>query len=180
MTDGATLGVDIGGSGIKGAVIDVATGEFLTERHRIPTPRPATPIRIGATLKLLVEHFDWDGAIGCTFPAVIDRGHARTAANVHESCIDANLAEIFAGATGCEMVVLNDADAAGIAEYRFGAAEAHEGVVLLLTLGTGIGSAVLVDGWVIRTIILVAGLVGLAVVLFRVPTKPADLHADHA
>ena len=141
-----TLGIDIGGSGIKGAIVDVPSGTLVTERHRIPTPQPATPSSIGTTLRELVEFFDWDQPIGCTFPAIIDRGHARSAANVHDSCKDADLGSIFAEATGCEVVVLNDADAAGIAEFRFGAAHMHEGLVLLLTLGTGIGSAILVDG----------------------------------
>lgn len=141
-----TLGIDIGGSGIKGAFVDVSTGVVLTERHRIPTPQPATPRAIGQTLKQIVDFFEWDGPIGCTFPAIIDQGFARSAANVHETCKDADLAGIFADETGCEIVVLNDADAAGIAEYRFGAAHRHEGLVLLLTLGTGIGSAILVDG----------------------------------
>lgn len=146
MSADKTLGIDIGGSGIKGAIVDVHSGELTTERHRIPTPRPATPLRIGATLKRLVEHFGWEGPIGCTFPAIIEQGRARSAANVHPSCLDADLGGIFSSSTGCELVVLNDADAAGIAEYRFGAAHQHEGIVLLLTLGTGIGSAVLVDG----------------------------------
>ena len=141
-----TFGIDIGGSGIKGAVVDVSTGELIGERHRIPTPQPATPIRIGALLKALVDLFDWHGPVGCAFPAVIDGGYARTAANVHESCRDADLASIFGSATGCELVVLNDADAAGIAELRFGAAKNRDGLILLLTLGTGIGSAILVDG----------------------------------
>jgi polyphosphate glucokinase len=141
-----TFGIDIGGSGVKGAVVDVKTGEFVTERHRIETPRPATPEAIGGALRSIVQLFGWKGPIGCTFPAVIDNGYARTAANVHESCKDADLRSIFEEATGCELVVLNDADAAGIAEYRYGAAKNHPGLVLLLTLGTGIGSAVLVDG----------------------------------
>jgi polyphosphate glucokinase len=141
-----TLGIDIGGSGIKGAVVDVSTGELVTERHRIPTPQPATPIKIGATVGALVDFFDWSGSIGCTFPAIIDRGFARSAANVHSSCLDADLAGTFAKITDCDLVVLNDADAAGIAEFQFGAAHKHEGLVLLLTFGTGIGSAVLVDG----------------------------------
>lgn len=141
-----TLGIDIGGSGVKGAIVDVATGQLLTDRHRIPTPQPATPDAIGATLSEIVEFYDWAGPIGCTFPAIIDQGHARSAANVHDSCKDADLAGIFTRFTHCELVVLNDADAAGIAEQKFGAARNHGGLVLLLTLGTGIGSAILVDG----------------------------------
>ncbi len=146
MDTSRTLGIDIGGSGIKGAIVDVRSGELITERHRIPTPQPATPASIGSTLRELVRFFNWDRPIGCTFPAIIDRGYARSAANVHESCMDANLGRIFSDATGCDLVVLNDADAAGIAEYKFGAAHGHAGLVVLLTLGTGIGSAVLVDG----------------------------------
>jgi polyphosphate glucokinase len=141
-----TLGIDIGGSGIKGGVVDVLSGTLLTEKHRIPTPQPATPESIGSALRELVQVFSWHRPIGCTFPAIIDQGHARSAANVHESCLDADLASIFSEATGCELVVLNDADAAGIAEHKFGAAHNSGGLVLLLTLGTGIGSAILVDG----------------------------------
>lgn len=147
MTDQThTLGIDIGGSGIKGAIVDVASGKRTSDRHRIATPRPATPEAIADTLIDVVDFFDWDGAIGCTFPAIIDQGVARSAANVHSSCLGANLAKTFSESTECELVVLNDADAAGIAEYRFGAAHEHEGLVLLLTFGTGIGSAILVDG----------------------------------
>jgi len=141
-----TLGIDIGGSGIKGAIVNVSSGALITERHRIPTPQPATPASIGATLRELIRFFDWQGSIGCTFPAIIDQGYARSAANVHDSCKDADLASIFSDATGSELVILNDADAAGIAEYKFGAARNHDGLVLLLTLGTGIGSAILVNG----------------------------------
>ncbi|MFV1980567.1 MAG: ROK family protein, partial [Rhodothermia bacterium] len=89
-TTSETLGIDIGGSGIKGAIVDVSSGALVTERHRIPTPQPATPSSIGATLRELVEFFDWDKPIGCTFPAIIDRGYARSAANVHESSRDAD------------------------------------------------------------------------------------------
>lgn len=146
MDTSKILGIDIGGSGIKGAIVDVSTGDLFSERHRIPTPQPATPASIGSTLRELARFFDWDRPIGCTFPAIIDRGYARSAANVHDSCRDANLGRIFSEATSCDLIVLNDADAAGIAEYKFGAAHKHDGLVLLLTFGTGIGSAVLVDG----------------------------------
>ena len=113
-----TLGIDIGGSGIKGAVVDVTTGEFTTERHRLDTPQPATPESISQTLKSIVDFFEWRGPIGCTFPAIIDNGHARSASNVHDSCRDADLASIFGEATGCALVVLNDADAAPSARVR--------------------------------------------------------------
>lgn len=140
------LGVDIGGSGIKGAVIDTERGTLVTERHRIPTPQPATPDAVADTLAQIVKHFDWRGAIGCTFPAVVKQGMVYTAANVDSSWINTHAQQLFQRATGCPVTVLNDADAAGIAEMTFGAGVGREGIVLMLTFGTGIGSAIFVNG----------------------------------
>ena len=140
------FGIDIGGSGIKGALVHTATGELATERVRIATPQPATPDSVAAVVAQIIEHAEWHGVIGATFPAVIQHGVARSAANVDHSWIGTDVDALFTKAIGEDVIVLNDADAAGIAEARFGAARDVAGVVILLTFGTGIGSALLVDG----------------------------------
>lgn len=140
------FGIDIGGSGIKGAVVRTSSGELATERVRIVTPQPSTPDSVAAVVAQLVKQAEWHGVIGATFPAVIQHGVARSAANVDHSWIGTDVDATFTEATGEEVIVLNDADAAGIAEARFGAARDVAGVVILLTFGTGIGSALLVDG----------------------------------
>lgn len=139
------LGIDIGGSGVKGAVVEVASGALVGERLRLPTPRPATPEALTTTVVELVRHFTWRGPIGCAFPAVIKQGVVRTAANVDPSWIGRDGRAHFADATGCPVLLLNDADAAGIGEMAYGAGVRQDGVVVLLTLGTGIGSALFVD-----------------------------------
>jgi polyphosphate glucokinase len=143
-----TFGIDIGGTGIKGAVVDTATGELVTPRTRIPTPHPSTPDAVAAVVATLLADADWHGLVGATFPAIIQHGVARSAANVDKSWIGTDVDACFtkASAGGTEVIVLNDADAAGIAEARFGAAKDVPGVVILLTFGTGIGSALLIDG----------------------------------
>ena len=140
------LGIDIGGSGIKGAPVNIKKGEFAQERHRIPTPEPSTPGAIADVVNEIAKHFQWNGSIGCTFPAVIKNGIAHSAANVDKSWIGTNGEELIAKRTGCRVLLLNDADAAGIAEMEFGAGRGRSGVVILLTLGTGIGSAIFTDG----------------------------------
>ena len=140
------LGIDIGGSGIKGAIVNTNKGELVTERHRIETPQPATPKAVAATVKELVEHFDYGGSVGCTFPAIVRRGVTLSAANVDKSWIGTDADALFEETTGLSFTVLNDADAAGIAEMRFGAGREQEGVVFMLTFGTGIGTALFVDG----------------------------------
>src|SRR5262249_43935640 len=140
------LGIDIGGSGIKGAVVDVAQGTFISERIRLPTPQPAAPEPVSRAVAALVQHFAWHGPIGCTFPAIIKGGIAYTAANVAPTWIGMNVQSLFAAPTKCPITVLNDADAAGLAELTFGAAHGQSGTVLMLTFGTGIGSALLADG----------------------------------
>lgn len=139
------LGIDIGGSGIKGAPVDVEQGQLLTERFRLPTPQPSAPAAVAEAVAQVVRHFDWHGPIGCTFPAVIKNGVALSAANVDQAWIGTNGQELFQQATGCPVLLINDADAAGIAEMRFGAGKDQNGVVLMLTFGTGIGSALFVD-----------------------------------
>lgn len=140
------LGIDVGGTGIKGAPVDTRTGQLLADRHRILTPHPATPDAVAGVVGELARHFDWTGPAGATFPAVMKHGVAQTAANVDQSWIGADAAALFAKAIGGEVTVVNDADAAGIAEMRFGAGRGHAGVVLVITLGTGIGSALFVEG----------------------------------
>jgi polyphosphate glucokinase len=140
------LGIDIGGTGIKGAVVDTKRGVLKTDRLRLLTPHPATPDAVADVVSTLVEHFDWDGPVGCTFPGVIRGGTIHTAANLDPAWIGEPAAARFGKAAGCPVTVLNDADAAGLAEASFGAGAEHQGVVMLLTLGTGIGSALLSDG----------------------------------
>jgi polyphosphate glucokinase len=143
------FGIDIGGSGIKGAPVDLIGGQFVSERLRIPTPSPSTPGAVADVVAQIVESFGaeaGDQPIGVTFPAVIQHGVARTAANVDKSWIDTDVDGLFTARLGRPVHVVNDADAAGIAEARFGAAKGVPGVVIVATLGTGIGSALLLDG----------------------------------
>ena len=140
------LGIDIGGSGIKGAIVDVEQGELISERHRIPTPQPSTPDAVADVIGELIEHFEWRGPIGCTFPAIVHHGVIKTAANVDQRWVGVDSIRLFEERTGCPVRVLNDADAAGVAEMAFGAGRHRDGVVIMLTLGTGIGSAIFVDG----------------------------------
>jgi polyphosphate glucokinase len=141
-------GIDIGGTGIKGAIVDTSTGQLVTPRKRILTPHPATPDAVAAVVAELLDETAWEGLVGATFPAVIKHGVARSAANVDKSWIGTDVDACFTAAAGGDndVIVLNDADAAGIAEARFGAAKGVSGVVILLTFGTGIGSALLIDG----------------------------------
>lgn len=140
------LGIDIGGSGIKGTIVNVHKGRFVQERHRIPTPQPATPEAVADVVNEIVQHFEWKGAIGCTFPAIVRHGIVHSAANVDNSWIDTDAHRLFQRVTGCPVKIVNDADAAGIAEMKFGAGMGHHGVVMMLTFGTGIGSAIFVNG----------------------------------
>jgi polyphosphate glucokinase len=140
------LGIDIGGTGIKGAPVDLERGDLAGERFRIPTPEGGRPDDVAAVVAEIARHFDTGGPIGATFPAVIQHGVARTAANVDESWIGTDAAALFTRATGRPVVVVNDADAAGLAEMEHGAGKGRDGTVLMVTLGTGIGSALFVDG----------------------------------
>ncbi|PPD33274.1 MAG: polyphosphate glucokinase [Methylomonas sp.] len=140
------LGVDIGGSGIKGAIVDTLTGKLISERHRIETPQPATPEAIAAVLAQLVLHFNWTGPIGCGFPAAIQHGIARTASNIAKTFIGTDIDALFSEATHCSCFNVNDADAAGMAEMHFGEGSEQSGVVLLVTIGTGLGTAIFTDG----------------------------------
>ena len=140
------IGIDIGGTGIKGAPVDVGRGELTAERLRVLTPQPAVPDAVAKAVAEVVGHFPGNGPVGATFPAVIRRGRAETAANVDKSWIGEDVAVRLGDAAARRFVVLNDADAAGLAEMRFGAGKGRDGVVVMVTLGTGIGTAVFVDG----------------------------------
>ncbi|MBO0872169.1 MAG: ROK family protein [Pseudonocardia sp.] len=140
------FGVDVGGSGIKGAPVDLEAGTLAADRFRLPTPQPSTPDAVAKIVREVLDHFGWDGPFGCTFPAVVQHGVVRTAANVDHSWIGTDAHELLRTVTGREPLVVNDADAAGLAEVRFGAARGQRGVVLVTTLGTGIGSALVLDG----------------------------------
>ena len=140
------LGIDIGGSGIKGALVDVQSGALVSERLRLETPQPATPEAVAKTVAELVHLFNWRGTVGCGFPAVISNGIAKTAANIDAGWIGTDAAKLLSETTDCPCSVINDADAAGLAEMRFGCARDRSGTVLVLTLGTGIGSALFYNG----------------------------------
>lgn len=140
------LGVDIGGTGIKGAPVDTATGQLTAERYRLPTPIPATPEAMSATVAQVAEHFNWKGMVGCGFPAAVREGQVLNASNIAKSWLGQNAQKLFAKATGCAVTVANDADAAGYAEMQFGAGRDFNGIVLIITLGTGIGTALFVQG----------------------------------
>jgi polyphosphate glucokinase len=140
------LGIDIGGSGIKAAPVDVATGKLLAERQKIATPRPAVPDAVADVVKQLTTSFKWSGPIGITFPGVVIDGVTRTAANLDPAWIGKDAGSLFGKATDNPVRVLNDADAAGVAEMTFGAGVGEKGTVLMLTFGTGIGSALFTAG----------------------------------
>jgi polyphosphate glucokinase len=140
------FGIDIGGTGIKGAPVDVATGKLTADRKKLDTPHPAKPDAVAKVVQELVTSFAWTGPIGATFPGVVTSGTIRSAANLDPDWIGVNASELFGKVTGQPVTVINDADAAGIAEMKFGAGVGQRGTVLLLTLGTGIGSALFIDG----------------------------------
>lgn len=140
------LGIDIGGTGIKGAPVDVETGQLTAERFRIETPQPSVPNAVADVVKQVAAHFSYSGPAGVTFPAVVKHGVTYTAANVDRSWIGTNAGELFSRHIGGPVTVVNDADAAGVAEIRFGAGKDRKGVIILVTLDTGIGSAVFLDG----------------------------------
>ena len=144
------LGIDIGGSGMKAAEVDITTGEIVSDKHRIDTPKPAKPEAMADVVGQLTAHFDWKGPVGVGFPGVIQNGVVRTAANLDKSWVDVDGDKAFTEVAGCDVVMINDADAAGLAEVTFGAGKGVSGTVILLTLGTGIGSAIFTDGKLLR------------------------------
>ena len=159
------LGIDIGGSGIKGALVDTKSGELANERIRIPTPQPATPDSVAATVRQLVSEHDYSGPVGCCFPTIVVDGHAKSASNMGEEWRDLAVDKTFSEATGLPFTVLNDADAAGMAEMRLGAGTGLNGVVITITVGTGIGSALFYRGQLIPNLELghMAGKGGISI-----------------
>ena len=140
------FGVDVGGSGVKGAPVDLATGALAAKRLRIPTPQPSTPTAVASAIAEIISAHGWDGPVGVTIPGVVRNGVVETAANIDDGWVGLDAATMLSELLDLPVTVLNDADAAGLAEARFGAAEGVGGAVILLTFGTGIGSAYLYDG----------------------------------
>jgi polyphosphate glucokinase len=146
MTSGPVVGIDIGGTGIKGAPVDIASGQLVRERVRIPTPSPATPQAVADVVGEILQQIGVDGPVGLGMPAVVRHGVVETASHIDHAWIGVNAMELFSKSTGRPVAVLNDADAAGISAIRFGPGRGVDGVVAVVTLGTGIGSALFVDG----------------------------------
>ena len=140
------LGIDIGGSGIKGAIVDTKTGELLTERHRIPTPKPATPDAVADVVKEMVEYFEWKDAVGCSFPTTIVNGQCIHTGNLSKDWLHVKVNKLFKKTCGVPFYVSNDADLAGVAEMSLGAGKNEKGVAIVITIGTGIGSGLFYKG----------------------------------
>ena len=146
------LGIDVGGSGIKGAIVDTSTGELITERLRISTPKPSLPASVADCINQIVQEHKWDGPVGCSFPAIIRSGVCMTASNIHKDWMGTKVNKLFSKLTGNSFYTANDADLAGLAEMRLGAGKGKKGKVLMLTIGTGIGSGFFIDGKLIPNI----------------------------
>ena len=143
------LGIDIGGSALKGAPVDTATGQLLAERLRIPTPEPLSPAHMAEAVAEIAQHFKWRGPIGVGFPGVVEESTIWTSANLHPKFVGCDGGKLFGKATGCRVSMINDAAAAGLAEMKFGAGRGFRGKALLLTLGTGVGSCLAYQGVVV-------------------------------
>jgi polyphosphate glucokinase len=146
LASGCVVGVDIGGTGIKAAPVDLATGELTADRIRRPTPSPATPQAVADVVDDILDQIGMDGPVGLAVPAVVRGRVIETASHIDQTWIGVDAVDFFSRVTGRPVAVMNDADAAGIAEMRFGAGRGHDGIVTVITLGTGIGSALFVDG----------------------------------
>ena len=140
------LGIDIGGSGMKGALVNSVTGEKLTERHRIPTPKSRKPEEMAEVVAQIVKHFDHKGPVGVGFPTVIKHGICKSPGNLHKKWLGVNVKELFSNATGLPVTVVNDADAAGYATMNYGIGKDKKGLVVMITIGTGLGSGAFLDG----------------------------------
>lgn len=140
------FGIDIGGTGMKAAPVDLRTGELVGERYRLDTPRPAEPAAMAEIVVELVRHFEWTGPVGIALPTIVREGVVRSAANISDTWLGVDADALFTELLGLDVAVLNDADAAGVAEMRYGAGRGRDGVVIVLTFGTGIGSGFFVDG----------------------------------
>ena len=140
------LGIDIGGSGMKGALVNSLTGELLTERYRIPTPPSRKPGEMAEVIKQIVEHYNHKGPVGCGFPTVIRHGVCKSPGNLHKSWLNVNVKELFSETTGLPVTIINDADAAGYAVMNYGIGKGVEGFVVMITIGTGLGSGAFFNG----------------------------------
>ena len=146
------LGIDVGGSGIKAAIVNTETAELVSERHRIDTPQPPNPRNIAKVIKKLVKKFDYEGTVGCSFPTVIINGKATTSGNIDEEWVGTQVDELFQEKTGLPFIVHNDADLAGMAEMEMGAGKGLEGMVIMVTIGTGLGTGVFYNGVLVPNI----------------------------
>ncbi|MBQ4914230.1 ROK family protein [Maribacter sp. MMG018] len=140
------LGIDVGGSGIKGALVNVETGEMLTKRFRLPTPKPRTPEAMSDVIAEIVEHFDYKGKVGCGFPTIIKKGICKSPGNLDPSWLGVNVEELLEKKTGLDFTVINDADAAGYATMNYGIGKGKQGLVVMITIGTGLGSGAFFNG----------------------------------
>jgi polyphosphate glucokinase len=140
------LGIDVGASGIKGALVSLQKGQLSGERYRVPTPQPSTPHAMAQAFSEIVSFFEYSGPVGCGFPAIVKNGTAHSAANIDKSWIGVNIQEVFSDACGCPVFATNDADAAGMAEMRFGVGKGEKGLVIMITIGTGLGSVLFYNG----------------------------------
>lgn len=164
------LGIDIGGSGIKGAVVEISSGNLLTERHRIPTPSPATPDLVVHEVAAMVKHFDWKGKVGCSFPAIVRDGVCLSAGNISQEWIGVKIDKLFSDACGgMEFAAGNDADLAGVAEMTLGAGKGLPGKVMMITIGTGLGTALFFKGQLIPNMELGR--------IFHTDGKPIEFYA---
>ena len=144
------LGIDIGGSGIKAAEVNSRTGEMVSERYRLPTPRPATPDAIAETVCKVIDHFNWKGPVGVSFPTVVKGGRALLSSNLDKEWKKTRIDKLFKKRCGQDFYVVNDADAAAMAEMNYGAGKGHQGLVITITIGTGLGSGVYFNGKLLR------------------------------
>lgn len=140
------LGIDVGGSGIKGAIVDIETGDLITEKFRLKTPRPAKPDAVAKVVHQIVDHFNWKGQVGVGFPTPLAHGKCLSGGNLHKDWKGVQVDELFSMETGLKFTVINDADAAGEAEMNYGVGKGKKGLVAVITLGTGIGSGLFYDG----------------------------------
>ncbi|MGB5819815.1 MAG: ROK family protein [Saonia sp.] len=140
------LGIDIGGSGIKGGIINIETGKMLTERYRIPTPSSRKPDEMAEVVAQIVKHFNYEGPVGCGFPSVIKKGVCKSKGNLHKKWVGLNVEQLFYEATGLPFTVINDADAAGYAAMNYGVGKDEKGLVVMITIGTGLGSGAFLNG----------------------------------
>jgi polyphosphate glucokinase len=143
------LGIDVGASGIKGALVDLKKGKLSGERFRVPTPQPATPQAMAEAFAEVVRYFNYSGPVGCGFPSIVKNGVCLSAANIDPAWIGTNIEEIFGKACGCPVFATNDADAAGVAEMRHGVGKGENGLVFLITIGSGLGSALFYKGMMV-------------------------------